>query len=112
MMKRIALAALLATGLAVGAAQAQAPLGTGGNVVGGVRATMTGGGEHRTIHYSQPGAGGGADRMQAGRLARFVGGHGDGLQIEYLTPAPAGTGREAWLVGGGENAEVVYARPR
>ena len=29
-----------------------------------------------------------------------------------VTPAPAGAGREAWIIGGGDNAEVVYARPR
>ena len=29
-----------------------------------------------------------------------------------VTPAPAGAGREAWTVGGGDNAQVVYARPR
>jgi hypothetical protein len=28
--------------------------------------------------------------------------------VEYLSPAPAGAGREARLVGGGDNAEVVY----
>jgi len=33
--------------------------------------------------------------------------------VEYLTPAvPADPGREAWLLGGGENAEVVYDRRR
>ncbi len=112
MMKRIALATLLATGLTAGAAQAQTPSGTDGNVVGGASAMMTGGGEDRTIHYNQLGAGGGAERSQVGRLARFVGGHGDGPQVEYLTPTAIETGREAWLVGGGDNAEVVYSRPR
>jgi hypothetical protein len=28
--------------------------------------------------------------------------------VEYLAPAPANTGREARLVGGGDNAQVVY----
>jgi hypothetical protein len=28
--------------------------------------------------------------------------------VEYLAPAPADTGREARLVGGGEDAQVVY----
>ncbi len=27
-------------------------------------------------------------------------------------PASAGGGREAWLVGGSDNAQVVYAQPR
>jgi CRP-like cAMP-binding protein len=35
-----------------------------------------------------------------------------GPQVEYLTPAPAEAGREAWLIGGGDGAEVVYVRPR
>ena len=47
-------------------------------------------------------------RRRFGRLAGFAGGHGDGLLVEYLAPAPAGAGREARLVGGGDNAEVVY----
>jgi hypothetical protein len=38
----------------------------------------------------------------------------DAGEVEYLTAAaaPADTGREARLVGGGDNAEVVYVRPR
>ncbi len=115
MTKRIAFAALLATGLATaGAAQAQAPSAGGGNVVGGgLGATILGGDDDRVILYSQPGAGvGGAGWSQAGRIARFGGTHGDGPQIEYVTPAPAGPGREAWLNGGGDNAEVVYGPSR
>ena len=34
----------------------------------------------------------------------------DGLQVEYLTSAPANPGPHARLVGGGDNAEVVYDR--
>ena len=48
---------------------------------------------------------------QPGQVARVVG-NDDGMQIEHLTPAPAGPGREAWLVGGGDDAKVVYVRPR
>ncbi len=48
---------------------------------------------------------------QPGRVARFAGSN-DGIQVEYLTPAPSNPGREAWLVGGGDGAEVVYVRPR
>ncbi len=36
----------------------------------------------------------------------------DGIQVEYLTLAPAAIGREAWLAGGGDGAEMVYVRPR
>ncbi len=118
MMKRTALASVFAVALAAGAAQAQAPLdgsaATNGNVVGGGSATLSGGGDDMTITYSTGGAGGGSGALlsQAGRLAGFAGGHGDGQLVEYLTPAPAGAGREAWLLGGGENAEVVYGRRR
>ncbi len=79
-----------------------------GNVVGGGGATIAGGGDDMRITYSTGGAGAGSGVLsQAGRLARFAGSN-DGLQVEYLTPAPADTGREARLVGGGDNAEVVY----
>ena len=81
--------------------------------MGGGGATLSGGGDNMTITYSTGGAGGGGVLTQSGRLARFAGGQGDGgLQVEYLTPAPADPGREAWLVGGGDNAEVVYDRRR
>ena len=109
-MKRIASATLLATGLATGAVQAQAPFTAtnSGNIVGGGRsATILGGGDNMVILYGQLGAGAGAGWGQAGRGARFVGPDGDGPQIEYVAPAPAGTGREAWIVGGGEDAQVV-----
>ena len=119
-MKRIAFASLFAVTLAAGAAHAQAPLdGTGrvpdgGSAVGGGGATISGGGDNMTITYSTGGAGGGSSVLfsQPGRLARFAGGHGDGQLVEYLTPAPAGAGREAWLLGGGDNAEVVYGQRR
>ena len=111
-MKRTAFASLFALALAAGAAQAQAPLD--GSVVGGGAATISGGGDDMTITYNAGGAGGGGTALlsQPGRLARFAGGHGDGQMMEYLAPAPAGAGREAWLVGGGDNAQVVYGRPR
>jgi hypothetical protein len=107
-----AFASLAALALAAGAAQAQAPLG--GNVVGGGAATISGGGDDMVITYSTGGAGaGGGVIAQSGRVARFAGSHGDGSLVEYLVPAvPADPGREAWLVGGGDNAEVVYVRPR
>ena len=77
-------------------------------VGGGAGATISGGGDDMAITYSATGAGaGGGAFAQAGRLAGFAGSN-DGLQVEYLSPAPAGAGREARLVGGGDNAEVVY----
>ena len=94
------------------AALAAAPLAAradGGNVVGGGGATLSGGGDDMVIAYSTGGAGGGGGVLtQSGRLARFAGTDGAGSQVEYLTPAPAGAGREARLVGGGEDAQVVY----
>ena len=98
--------------LALLAALAAAPLAAraeAGNVVGGGSATITGGGDDMRITYSAGGGGaGGGVLTQSGRLAGFTGTDGDGLQVEYLGPAPAGAGREARLVGGGDNAEVVY----
>ena len=97
--------------LAILAALAAAPLAAraeAGNVVGGGGATITGGGDDMRITYSAGGAGGGGGPLvQSGRLAGFEG-SSDGLQVEYLTPAPAGAGRKAQLVGGGDNAQVVY----
>jgi hypothetical protein len=113
-----ALASLFALALAAGAAQAQAPRdGTAaaleGNVVGGGTATITGGGDNTTITYSAGGAGGGMTfHAQPGRVARFAGTDGDGPVVKYGPPADTNPGREAWLLGGGDNAEVVYSRPR
>ena len=104
-MKRTAFASLFALALAAGAAQAQ--------VVGGGGATLSGGGDDMVITYSTGGAGAGSGVLtQSGRLAGFAGSHGDGSLVEYLTPAPAEAGREAWLIGGGDNAQVVYDRRR
>ncbi len=96
-------ASLFALALA-GAAQAYDPIGGGS-------ATITGGGDNLTITYSSGGAGAGMTfHSQSGRLARFAGSHGDGQLVEYLTSAPANPGPSARLVGGGDNAEVVYDR--
>ena len=109
-MKRTAFASFFAFALVAGAAQASQ---LDGNVVGGGAATISGGGDNMAIAYSTGGAGGGGGPLsQSGRLARFAAGHGDGSLVEYLAPAPADTGREAWMVGGGDNAEVVYDRRR
>ena len=102
MTRTTALASLFALALTAGAAQA--------NIVGGGDATISGGGDDLTITYNTGGAGGGSTLMaQPGQVARVTG-NSDGMQIEYLTPAPAGPGREAWLVGGGDDAAVVYRR--
>ncbi len=84
-----------------------------GNVVGGGGGAIMGGGDNMVITYSTGGAGGGGGLpSQSGRLARFAGSHGDGSLVEYTTPAPpADAGREAWLIGGGDNAEVTYVPP-
>jgi hypothetical protein len=105
---------------AAGAAQAQAPDVTGrapvaaGNVVGGgVAATIEGGGEDRVITYATGGAGAGQMVLaQPPRLARARNEAGGGTAVEFLQPETARPGREAWLVGGGDNAEVVYRNPR
>ena len=107
-MKRTAFASLFTLALAAGAAHAEA-----GNIVGGGGATISGGGDNMAIIYSAGGAGGGSGVLtQSGRLAGFAGSHGDGSLVEYLTPAPAEAGREAWLIGGGDNAQVVHDRRR
>ena len=105
-MTRTAFASLFTLALAAGAAHAD-------SVVGGGGATISGGGDDMTITYSTGGAGGaGATlRSQPGRLARPTG-TPSGTGVEYLEPAPSDPGREAWMLGGGDNAEVVYARPR
>ena len=101
-MIRTALASLFALALS-GAAQAYQPIGGGS-------ATLSGGGDNATITYSAGGAGGGmATHSQSGRLARFAG-NSDGPQVEYLTPALSNPGPSARLVGGGDDAEVVYGR--
>ena len=118
MIRNTLFASLIVLGAATGAAQAQAPRDGGaaalaGNVVGGGTATITGGGDNTTITYSTGGAGGGmTSHSQAPRLARARNGQGNGsLSAEYLEPETAPPGREAWLLGGADNAEVVYTRP-
>jgi hypothetical protein len=87
------------------AALAVAPLAARADgVVGGGVATISGGGDNMTITYAAGGAGGGsALQAQPGRSARL-----DAGELEYLAPAPSNPSREARLVGGGDNAEVVY----
>ena len=100
---------------AAGAAQAQAPSTWGGNVVGGgLAGTLLGGGDNAQVTYAQPGAGGsgGTHLTQAGRLGRFVGSDGGGPKFEYAAAGAAEPGREAWVSGGGDDAQVTYGRPR
>ena len=102
MIRTTVTAALFALALA-GAAQAYDP-------VGGGSATISGGGDDMAITYSTGGAGGGSSvNSQSARLARIAG-NSDGVQVEYLTSAPVNPGPSARLVGGGDNAEVVYDR--
>jgi hypothetical protein len=117
MFRNALFASLIALGAAAGAARAQAPLdggaaALGGNVVGGGVATLSGGGDNTAVTYSAGGAGGGMTfHSQAPRLARARNGQGNGgVSVEYLEPETAPPGREAWLLGGGDNAEVVYGR--
>lgn len=121
--KHFAPAALLAFGLTAGAAWAQAPdtatglVPAGGSVVGGGIATMTGSGDDALITYSAAGAGGGGGAVpgQAGRLASFAGSDGEGKpRWAYASPSQggAGTGREAWVTGAGDDAQVVYGPRR
>ena len=118
MIRNVLFASLIALGAAAGAAQAQAPDPTGrvpttGNIVGGGAATIAGGGDNMQITYATGGAGGGLVPLaQPPRLARARNGTNGSMSVEYLEPETARPGREAWLVGGGSDAEVVYRRPR
>ena len=101
-------AALFAIG-AAGSAQAQSV----GNIVGGGSATITGGGDNTQITYSLGGAGGGGSVFQSGRLVTFAGSDGDGgSRWNYGAPPDGNPGREAWMIGGGDNTQVVYVSPR
>ena len=100
---------------AAGAAHAQAPFASGGNAVGGgLAGTLHGGGDNAQVTYARPGAGGGGGMhlAQAGRLGRFAGSDGSGPKFEYGSPAATDAGREAWVTGGGGDAQVAYGRAR
>ncbi|TDH62213.1 hypothetical protein E2C06_12545 [Dankookia rubra] len=109
-------------GLAAAPALAQAPADLayrpaqgvnmlGGNVAGGGVATISGGGDDGLITYSRGGAGGGASFDRPGRVATFAGNDGDGPAWTYAAPAEASPGRQAWIMGGGDDRTVVYANP-
>ncbi len=100
---------------AAGAAQAQASSTWGGNIVGGgLGGMLIGSGADAQVVYAQPGAGagGGMHLAQAGRLGRFAGSDGSGPKFEYGPPATIDAGREAWVTGGGDDAQVTYGRAR
>ena len=83
-----------------------------GNVVGGGVATVSGGADDRTITYSPGGAGGGASFDRPGRLGTFAGNDGENKPRWTFAPSTDSTpGREAWIVGGGDDMTVVYANP-
>jgi hypothetical protein len=82
-----------------------------GNVVGGGGATLAGGGDDRSITYSNIGAGGGARYEQPGRSTTFGGNSGGSPYWTYGEPATLNGGREAWVVGGGDDLRVTYANP-
>lgn len=101
MFRTMMLASVVVFG-AAGAAMAQD--GAIGNVVGGGEARVIGGGDDASVAYSARGA------SQAGRRAQVSGGTGDGPEVLYLGPVPAGErGRSALLLGSGENATIVYS---
>jgi hypothetical protein len=66
------------------------------------------------VTYARPGAGGGGGMhlFQTGRTARFAGSDGSGPRFEYGPSAAVEAGREAWVTGGGGDAQVTYGRPR
>jgi len=73
-----------------------------GNVVGGGEARLIGGGSNAVIVRTESGP------AQPGRAARLFG-NGGGAEVYYLEPVPQGArGRDAWLLGGGDNAVIVY----
>jgi hypothetical protein len=98
-------------------ARAQAPIDLAytpaqvGNVVGGGGASLSGGGDDRIITQVTAGAGGGRSFEQPGRVTTFAGNSGDSPYWTYAAPVAGAPGREAWLVGGSDDAQVVYLNP-
>ena len=114
MFRNALFASVIVLGAAAGAAQAQAPSTWGGNIVGGgLAGTLHGGGDNAQVTYAQPGAGGGGMHLfQAGRTARFAGSDDGSPKFEYGPPAIIDVGREAWVSGGGDDAQVTYGQVR
>ncbi len=112
----IASLTILAAGATVPVAHAQrggdalgVPPGVG-RIVGGGGASIAGGGDNLVITYARTGAGGGMSFEQPGRTATFIGSDGEGKPSFRYGPGPdLNPGREARLVAGGDNAEVVYS---
>jgi hypothetical protein len=98
-------------------ARAQAPIDLAytpaqvGNVLGGGGASLSGGGDDLIITRSSAGAGGGGSFEQPGRIATFGGNSGGSPFWTYAAPAAGAPGREAWLVGGSDDAQVTYLNP-
>ena len=114
---RFAILAALTASPAVVHAQAPADgshmsIDLGSGIVGGGGATLSGGADDMTITYSQRGAGGGVSYEQPGRIGIFAGNSGGNPSFTYTAPTSVAAGREAWLQGGGDDAQVVYIAPR
>lgn len=99
------------TGLAQAPTDLAAAPAMNGNVVGGGGASISGGGVDRTITFSSGGAGGGARYEQPGRIGTFAGNSGGNPSWTYDAATPLNGGREAWLLGGAEDARILYQDP-
>ena len=64
--------------------------------------------------YERQGRHGEAEPLyrEALRLGRFAGSDDGSPKFEYGPPAATDAGREAWVTGGGDDAQVTYGRPR
>jgi hypothetical protein len=89
MFRKIALSALIATGIA-GAASAGEPI------------TILGTGENFAVDYSNDGG-----NILGGGKVQVIGG-GEGAIYRHAPDAPARTGDIAHVVGNGESARIVY----
>jgi hypothetical protein len=112
------LAALVAVAAVSSAAAAQEMIDATGvlaprlsNIVGGGSATVVGSGDDMVIEYSRGGAGG-ASPARPGPIARSDGDRRRRRDDPAAATDPAGTSREGWLSGAGDDAQVTYADPR
>ena len=106
-----ALVAAPATVLAQAPMNGTVPLAQVGDVVGGGGASLSGGGDDRIITRSSAGAGGSSSFEQPGRIGTFAGNSGGSPSWTYAAPVAGASGREAWLLGGGDDAQVTYFAP-
>ena len=103
-------AAMLALGATAAGAQAfhesNAPINVpagAGNVVGGGVARLLGGGDNSVVLREATG------QAQAGRAARLGTTGGGHAEVTYTEPAPPGArGRDAMLLGGGDDSVIIY----